>query len=60
MTLENFTLKQIADYIIDEIADDKNISKTLAKKLFINAISYNVVIEEIKGQVDFLLEEMEV
>lgn len=54
--LENFTLKQITDYLIDNIAKDRNISKSLARKLFINAISYNVVIEEINNQIDFLME----
>ena len=53
--LENLTLKQITDYIIDDIATKQNISKSLAKKLFINAISYNIVVEAINEQVDFLI-----
>lgn len=55
--LNNFTLKEITDYIIEQIANEKNISKKLSRKLFINAISYNVVIEEIKNQIDFLIDE---
>lgn len=55
--LENFTLKQVTDYLIDQIAAEREISKTLARKLFINAITYNVVVEEIKNQIDFLMEE---
>lgn len=55
--LENFTLKQVTDYLIDQIAEEREISKTLARKLFINAISYNVVVEEIKNQIDFLMED---
>lgn len=54
--LEDFTLKQVTDYLIENIAEDKGISKTLARKLFINAITYNVVVEEIRGQIDFLME----
>lgn len=54
--LEDFTLKQVTDYLIEKIAEEKNISKTLARKLFINAITYNVVTEEIKAQIDFLME----
>lgn len=54
--LENFTLKQITDYLIDNIEKDRNVSKSLARKLFINAISYNVVVEEINNQIDFLME----
>lgn len=41
--LEDFTLKWISDYIINNIAQERNISKALARKLFINALSYNVV-----------------
>lgn len=55
--LEDFTLKLVSDYLIDEIAQEKEIPKSLARKLFINAISYNVVVESIKEQIDFLLED---
>lgn len=55
--LENFTLKQVTDYLINNIAEEREISKPLARKLFINAIAYNVVIAEINSQIDFLLEE---
>ena len=55
--LENYTMKQITDYIIDDIAATKDINKTLARKLFINALSYNLVIEQIENQIDFLLED---
>ena len=55
--LENFTLKLVTDCLINNIAEEKGISKTLARKLFINAISYNIVVEEINNQIDFLMEE---
>ena len=55
--LEDFTLKQVTDYLIDNIAKERNISKALARKLFINAITYNVVVEDINLQIDFLMEE---
>ena len=55
--LEDFTLKQVADYLVDNIAKERNISKALARKLFINAITYNVVVESINEQIDYLLEE---
>lgn len=56
MELENFTLKQVTDYLIDNIAEQRGITKAMARKLFVNAISYNVVVEEINNQIDFLLE----
>ena len=55
MELENFTLKQVTDYLIDNIAEQRGITKAMARKLFVNAISYNVVVEEINNQIDFLL-----
>lgn len=55
--LENFTLKQITDYLVDKIASDYSISKSLARTLFINAISYNVVVEAIEDQIDYLMED---
>ena len=47
--LEDFTLKQMTDWLINDIAEEKGIPKALARKLFINAITYNVVVEEIRG-----------
>lgn len=55
--LEDFTMKQITDFLIDTISKERGISKALARKLFINAISYNVVVEEINNQIDFLMDE---
>ena len=46
--LEDFTMKSMTDYIIAKIAEDYAISKSSARKLFINAIGYNVVIEAIE------------
>lgn len=55
--LEDFKLSDVSAYIINKIATEKGVSKTLARKLFINAISYNVVVAEIMEQVEFLMEE---
>lgn len=55
--LESFTLKQVTDYLINQIAEEREISKTLARKLFINAICYNVVVAEIENQIDFLMKD---
>lgn len=55
--LDNFTMKQVTDYIIKKIASDRDIPITVARKLFINAIAYNVVVESINEQIDFLLED---
>lgn len=58
MKLEDFTMKQVTDYLIGRISENRDISKTVARKLFINALLYNVVIAEIDSQIDFLLENL--
>ena len=55
--LDDFTLKEITDYLINKIAEEKNISKKLARKLFINSLNFNYVFEIICDGVDELLEE---
>ena len=53
--LENFTMKEVTDYIIEDIVKERVITKSLARKLLINALLYNVVIDEINNQIDFLI-----
>lgn len=55
--LYDYTLTEVADMTISDYAEEKGISKALARKLFINALIYNCVTEEIVGQMDFLREE---
>lgn len=53
--LEDYTIKQVSDALISRIAKRRNITKTQAKKLFINALTYTLVVNVIDEQVDFLL-----
>ena len=55
--LDDFTMKQARDYLIKKYADERHISVKQARKLFINAILYNTVVESIGEQIDFLLED---
>lgn len=55
--LENFKMSEVLDYLVQKQVEEKGISKALAKKLVINALTYNVVVEAIEEQIDFLLEE---
>ena len=43
--------------IIEKIMKQHNVTKTLAKKLYINSLLYKVVQNEILNQVNFLIEE---
>lgn len=54
--LDDITLKQISDYLTNKIVEEFGVSKSLAKKLLVNVIAYNVVVESIMEQVDFLLD----
>lgn len=55
MELEDLTLTEAAQICIDEIANGFDVPKKQARKLFANAIIYNCVIQEIMGQVAWLL-----
>lgn len=57
--LEDFTITEVLNYLTDEMGMEFGVSKKLAKKLIINAIAYNVVVEEIRNQISFLLEDEE-
>lgn len=46
----------IEEFIIDKIMKRCNVSKSTASKLYKNSLQYNVVVDAILEQVDFLLE----
>lgn len=54
--LYKLTPSEALSGVIEEVAEDNGISKKMAKDLVLNSLIYCVVIEEIKGQVRFLLE----
>ena len=55
--LMKLTATDVINYLAEEQATKRGISKSLAKQLVLNAITYNVVSAEIDSQIDFLLEE---
>lgn len=55
--LHDYTLTEAVNFIVEDIVEAKGISKALAKKLVINALLYNVVTDEIIGQVYWLMED---
>lgn len=50
------TMKEVTDYIVGEIVDTYGVKKSVARLMLIDALTYNVVIEEIMNQIDFLIE----
>ena len=56
MKLEDWKMSDVLNYYVDYIVNECEItsSKTEAKKLVINALTYNVVREAIVEQVEFL------
>ena len=59
MNLENYSMTDVLNYYIDYVMNECDIgieSKAEAKKLIINALTYNVVREAVVEQVVFLKE----
>ena len=55
--LEDFRMKEIMDYYIDLLIDNEYAAtKTEARKLFLNALCYNVVSEAVVEQIIYLKE----
>ena len=52
-----FTLSQIANYLVDKFSEDFEISKSETRKYLIDALTYNVVVEAIWEQMNFLIYE---
>lgn len=53
--LENLTMTQVVNYYANRVSKQRNISKSLAKKLFLNALMYNWVRNEIEDMIDSLM-----
>lgn len=55
--LDDYTMSAIADYYVQRLIE-KGLAttKSEAKKLFLNALSYNLVVEAIENQVAFIKE----
>lgn len=57
IALENYTAQSLVDYYVGYILEhDLAKTKSEARKLFLNALSYNVVRESVIEQVEFLIE----
>lgn len=51
------TATQVIDLLTGIVVEEKGISKAMAKKLVLNALIHNCVIDEIVGQVKWLMED---
>lgn len=58
MELENYTQAEVINCLVNHVAERCNVSKTHAKQLLLNALTYNIVVSEIDGQIDYLMETM--
>lgn len=57
MDLMSLNATQVINWLAEEQAEKRGISKTLAKQLVLNALTYNVVSAEIDNQIDYIMEE---
>lgn len=53
--LYDLTFEAAIEELVKDVAKDNGITKTDAKNAILNALIYNCVQEEIKGQIAFLL-----
>ena len=58
--IELYDLKAstVIDYLVEKQVEEKGITKALAKKLVLNALLYNVVVEAIEEQIDYIQGEI--
>ena len=54
-----FTLNQVTNYLVDKFSKDFDISRSEARRYLIDALNYNVVVEELRLQIEFLIEQNE-
>lgn len=54
--IEKFTMSEIIGHYVYRVCDEFEISQTLAKKVVLDALSYNVVVSAVLEQVSYLLE----
>ncbi len=53
--LYDFTTKEVVDHLCERVIERDKMTKAQAKRLVLNALIYNCVIDEILGQIDFLM-----
>ena len=53
--LECYTMSEVIDHLVDEVQMDHDISRTLAKQLVLNALTYNIVANEVYSMSRHLL-----
>ena len=57
LDLMELKASDVINYLAEEQAELRGISKSLAKKLVLNALTYNLVSAEIHNQISFILGE---
>ena len=55
--MEEIKLSEATDFMIEELMIEFNISKAKARKLLANALFRNLVINEIKNEADYILQQ---
>ncbi len=55
--LENYSMTEVIDNLVENVMLEHDISRALAKKLVLNALTYNCVANEVYDQVSWLIGE---
>ena len=59
MELLNLTMTEASSYAIDRIKEEFGFNDKTAKEMLKNALTYNVVIEEILNQIEYMIDSEE-
>lgn len=54
--IDKFTMSEIIGHLAEEVVDEYEISFSLAKKVVLDALSYNVVVAAVMEQVSYIME----
>lgn len=52
-----FTLNHIVNYLTDKFSDEFGMSKAEIRRYIVDALSYNIVVESLREQIEFLIEQ---
>ena len=54
--IDKYTMSEIIGHLAERVVEEYEISHTLAKKVVLDALSYNVVVNAVLEQVSYIME----
>ena len=57
MTLEQLTIKEVIDGLTERVKNEFQVNSKQAKTLVLNALTYNIVVEEVLDQIAWMIQQ---